>query len=260
MALKTNRLGSELAGIGRGGGGLEKLTIFHEEDVAGSYTGKITALFNPSQLEFEQDITYLEKPMAGKGLYAHFNEQVFQNSGLQTLSVSLFFDSYETHDDTLSWRHLGAAAVPVNPIVSAAPKATSVLYLTEAVANLGQVNRELHRPPVCRLLWGKFDIMRGVLTRLSQKITMFLADGTPVRATLDCTFKQVRGDEQTLRQNELHSADLRKLHTVQRGETLHSIAAREYGDPALWREIARANKILNPLNVQPGRQLRIPKL
>jgi nucleoid-associated protein YgaU len=260
VALRTNRLSSELAGVGRGGGSLEKLTIRHEEAVAHRYTGKIVALFNPGELKFEQTVSYCEKPMAGKGLYALYNQQVFQSSSPQTLTVDLFFDSYESHDDSLSARHLGAAVLPTNPIVSAAPEAGSVTAFTEQVANLARINRELHRPPICRLQWGKFDIMRGVLTGLTQNFTMFLADGTPVRATLNCTFRQYRDDEQTLRGREAHSSDVQKLHTVRRGETLPGIAAAVYGDPRQWRPIARANGILNPLEIRPGQQLRIPRL
>jgi nucleoid-associated protein YgaU len=47
---------------------------------------------------------------------------------------------------------------------------------------------------------------------------------------------------------------------VRRGDTLSGIAAAEYGDPALWRPIARANGIVDPRHVEPGRELTIPVL
>jgi nucleoid-associated protein YgaU len=260
VVLRTKKLGSEVLGISRGDGGLKKLAIYHEQDVPNEYSGEIVALFNPNELHFEQHVTYCAKPLAGQGLYAMYDRQVFQSAHPQTLNLSLFFDTYESHQDSLSGRHLVSAALPTNPLISAAPPAGSVTQYTDAVASLARINAELHRPPVCRLQWGKFEIMRGVLTQLSQAFTMFLADGTPVRATLACTFTQQRSDELSLRGHELHSSDVPKIHTVKRGETLHSIAGLEYGDPALWRRIARANGILNPLQIRPGATLEIPKL
>ncbi len=44
-------------------------------------------------------------------------------------------------------------------------------------------------------------------------------------------------------------------HTVQRGETLSSIA-RAYG--TTWQAIARANNLVNPDQIYPGQKLKIP--
>jgi len=41
-------------------------------------------------------------------------------------------------------------------------------------------------------------------------------------------------------------------------ERLDEIAYRFYGDPSMWRLIARANKIADPLNLQAGQVLWIP--
>ena len=48
------------------------------------------------------------------------------------------------------------------------------------------------------------------------------------------------------------------LHVTSINDTLAGLAAAYLGDPALWREIARANGIDDPLDVQPGRTLVIP--
>ena len=42
------------------------------------------------------------------------------------------------------------------------------------------------------------------------------------------------------------------------GDSLPSIAHREYGVPALWRAIAEANRIDDPLRLATGSSLRIP--
>jgi nucleoid-associated protein YgaU len=98
-----------------------------------------------------------------------------------------------------------------------------------------------------------------VLTRLGQRFTMFLGDGTPVRATLSCEFVE-SGTEARSRAGELHSADIDKARVVRRDDTLQSIAAEEYDDPARWRPIAKANGIVNPRTLAPGTTLIIPRL
>src|SRR6266545_2892953 len=50
---------------------------------------------------------------------------------------------------------------------------------------------DLKRPPPCLFLWGQnFPSFMGVIDSLSTKYTMFLPDGTPVRATVSVSMKQ----------------------------------------------------------------------
>lgn len=99
-----------------------------------------------------------------------------------------------------------------------------------------------------------------VLENLSQRFTLFLSDGTPVRATLTCTFKQWRAADEEARVQDKRSADVVKTRTARRGDTLSSIAAEQYRDPTLWRPIAEANSIDDPRALKPGQVLVIPKL
>jgi nucleoid-associated protein YgaU len=112
------------------------------------------------------------------------------------------------------------------------------------------------------LSWGKFtfDDNLWVLQTVDQSFTLFRFDGLPLRATLNCTFRQWRGSEVEKRLIKTSSPDVAKSRVVQRGETLSSIAAEEYKDPALWRPIAEANGIDNPRRLEPGRALAIPAL
>ena len=59
---------------------------------------------------------------------------------------------------------------------------------------------------------------------------------------------------------ETPSPDVAKTRVVRRGDTLSAIAAEEYGDPAVWRPIARANGIVDPRRLPPGQVLTIPVL
>jgi nucleoid-associated protein YgaU len=103
-------------------------------------------------------------------------------------------------------------------------------------------------------------IFEGVLENLVQRFTLFLPSGIPVRARLSCTFKEWIASEVEARLQNKQSPDVAKTRTVRRGDTLSSIAAEEYADPALWRPIARANGIVNPRRLQPGQVLAIPVL
>ena len=89
---------------------------------------------------------------------------------------------------------------------------------------------------------------------------MFLADGMPVRAKVDVTFKSVYDIETGKRYSPFESPDRTKVRIVVQGETLWSIAAQEYGDPKYWRVIARENGILNPLEISEGAVLKLPPL
>jgi nucleoid-associated protein YgaU len=56
------------------------------------------------------------------------------------------------------------------------------------------------------------------------------------------------------------SADHTKRMALREGDTLASLAAREYRSPAQWRVIALANHIEDPEHIQPGTLLELPPL
>jgi len=258
MAINKARVASELLGLGPGGGGLRKLKIKHDgQDCVRN--GPIEALFNPHEITRSRSVEWNRHKLAPGGRWSGSRpEQEIGTVAPETLSLDLFFDTYESRANTSGWKQAASFVVPTNPFQSS--DATDVTKLTARVVKLAEVDKELHRPPLCRLSWGAFtDIFTGVLTQLDQRFTMFLADGTPVRATLSCSFLEARTQADALAR-ELHSADVVKSRTVRRNDTLHSLAAEEYGDSRLWRHIATANGIVNPRDLQPGTVLTIPKL
>uniref|UniRef100_UPI0036F1D924 LysM peptidoglycan-binding domain-containing protein n=1 Tax=Fodinicola feengrottensis TaxID=435914 RepID=UPI0036F1D924 len=52
----------------------------------------------------------------------------------------------------------------------------------------------------------------------------------------------------------------RDVHTTTIGDTLASVAYSAYGNPELWRDLAEANNIDNPMALRPGTRLLIPAL
>jgi len=252
---RVARAASQLLGATTGGE-LEKLTIrVRERRWRGR--GRIEALFNPNEISLARSASWEQRRVASPGRTGVSTvEQEFRFVEAETFEIELFFDTYESREDGMSLRQAAVGLLPVGLTQTRA--ATDVRWHTDQVADLVEPDRELHRPPVCELRWGEFDIFTGVMTSVRQRFTLFLEDGTPVRATLSCTFAEA--STESVRARELHSSDVAKRRQLRRTDTLQSIAAEEYNDPTLWRPIAKANGIVNPRDIRPGMTLTIPKL
>ncbi len=190
---------------------------------------RLEVLFNPNEYTLDssnqyswQTIPGLSQPIAQ-----------FVSGEATTLTMDLFFDSYESGTDVR--RHTGK------------------------VVGLLDVDKDLHAPPTCKFVWGSLQF-KGIVEQVSQKYTMFLDSGIPARATLTVTFKAVQSIKEQFKRIPRQSADRTKQRTVKQGDHLWSIAAEEYEDPGLWREIARANAIADLKQLEPGTVLKIPRL
>lgn len=209
---------------------LEKLKIKAEKDQEGDFAEEIEVLFNPNQLQIDKTGWII-----GDGYPVAANE-------LATLTINLFFDT------TLS------GSPPEN-----------VQKYTKKIFNLThpKIGNSEKRPPRCKLIWGTIGgndsilLPDGFLERVSKTLTHFLEDGTPVRALLNCTFREWADSEKRKKEANLIDDPVR---IVRRGETLSRIAYEEYGDSALWRIIADENKLTNPRILTPGLVLTIPAL
>lgn len=115
--------------------------------------------------------------------------------------------------------------------------------------------------PWVKLSWGKLKTTAffAVVKRVKVTYTLFALTGDPLRAECQVTLSQASmptpGQNPTSRAKE----DL-KVHLMVDGDSLASIAHREYGDPAKWREIARANDLDDVSLVRPGARLGMPEL
>ena len=114
------------------------------------------------------------------------------------------------------------------------------------------------QPPLCEFRWGKTWSFKAVITSLSQKFTLFLSDGTPVRSTLNVTFQQATEESKYPGQNPTTvTKPGYKTRRVKQGETLDWIAYDEYGDSTLWRFLADTNELENPMKLEAGQLLAI---
>jgi hypothetical protein len=210
----------------------QQLTKATVEVLAGSAKGRvIEVLFNPTEYSIEHSASYQET--APPGLDNPITQ--FVNGNAQVLTMDLFFDTYtDGGGEDVSER-------------------------TRQLTDLLHIDGDLHAPPTVRFAWGLL-IFEAIIDKIGLRFTMFLADGTPVRATLSVSFTQYRTIQEQLRDPRRNSADKTKQRTAQGPDDLWLLADREYGDVAHWRRIARANRIDEPRSIVPGTVLILPPL
>lgn len=163
-------------------------------------------------------------------------------------SLELFFDSYEAQQDVRE--------------DYTDPRTSKLVYGTRRFASLAYpsfAGQETRQPPPCLFTWGNFNFYGHVLS-VKQVFTMFLDNGTPVRAKLTLDFKHFP-DARQIRE-ALGVEACRKVRTVQIGDRLDLIAFEEMKDASLWPKIAKINNIENPFFFPTkddiGRTLIIP--
>lgn len=208
---------------------LGRLSIRHETPAG--FFGEITAGFNPNRISFSGNATVNQRVTASpevEGPDVQLTEYTYQPT---TLRISLLFDTSEDDDPNV------------------------LKHTTQIVALLRPLPGN-SRPPMCQLWWGAYVLLQGVLTSLSQEYTLFRPDGTPVRATLDCTFTE--SGESSLKLSRKTSGLGVQFCVVRLGDTLQTIAHRVYGTPTRWREIALFNGLSNPRALLPGMLLLLP--
>ena len=189
----------------------------------------VPVMFNPPEYELVRSNQYAEIGVPGLGS----SLVQFIRGSAQTLTTTLFFDTTDTGIDVRA--HTGL------------------------VVALTQQRAHTHAPPRLLFLWGSLAFP-CVLERVTQRFTRFDPVGLPLRAELSVS---LRGDDalQTLLARiPLESSDKTKMRVLRAGESLSSVAGQEYGDPRLWREIARASGVDNPFRCPPGTVLTIPVL
>jgi len=203
----------------------------------------VPCLFNPKELSVEKSNQFAEVNIPG------LPSPVFQfvRGNARSVTMDLFFDTYE----------LGTDVRIFTDRITGWDAGSMFSKLPDAAKGLMDIDSDLHAPPICLFIWGAF-IFQCIIERVSKRFTMFVPEGFPVRATLSVTLKEYREVDVQVKEISLQSSDLTKRWTVRQGDSLWSIAAREYGSPDDWRLIAEKNGIDNPRMLTPGRELVIP--
>lgn len=213
-------------------------------------TETVFVMFNPAEYNLTDKAKYINKQVPG--LAGPITQFVMGEES--TLEISLMFDTYETSPKVASANvaaKMNDKSAPVHP--------TNVTSLTKKIVGLTQIDGQQHRPPICEFIWGSLKF-KGVVTEVKSNYTMFTESGMPVRARLEVTFQSVMDAAESKKKSPFESPDRTKYRTVEQGMQLWHIAYEEYGDPELWRVIAKENNMMNPRDLQPGQMVRLPAL
>lgn len=207
----------------------EKAIIFQLDEKFIPMGLPVEVLFNPGEYTVTKSNQFQNTVVPGLSVpITHFI-----NGNAETLTMDLFFDTYEKGED--------------------------VRKHTKKITGLLEINSHIHAPPICMFVWGKL-IFRAVLESVTQKFTLFLDSGVPARATLNVTFREYKTVTEQFLKIPRFSSDRTKQRQLIEGDSIWLVAHREYGDAAYWRHIAKANNIDNPRKINAGRELTLPPL
>jgi len=198
----------------------------------------VNVLFNPKELTFSKSNSWKQ----GITPAANVPSPEFTSGGAATLKITLFFDTY------------------MGDRVDVREKYTNKIYnMMHLDPKWTDKKNKKGRPPNVRFQWGRQVGFDAVITSIQQRFTLFLPDGTPVRAVLDVTFSQVNDPLYKAAQNPTSGGiGGERVWTVKEGDTLSWIAFSEYNDPNEWRLIADANRLTAIRRLTPGMRLVIP--
>ena len=190
--------------------------------------------FNPNKYSISKSAEWRGRPSSGAPTAP---TPEFVGTNPRNLSMELLFDAWASGQDTVS------AAVD-QLLEWCNPTASSI--------SQGKPN-----PPILAFSWGQNVFFDAYLKSVNAQYTMFRPDGAPLRATVNVTLVEVPNEPAGQNPTSGSQAGHRTARMVA-GDSLHSIAYREYGSAALWRGLAAENGIDDPLRVGPGTTLRIP--
>jgi hypothetical protein len=196
----------------------------------------IEVCFNPKEYALEKSVDWESAKAKSDAPIPEFKQPK-----PMTLAVTLQFDTYE---ERCSVRDKYIR------------KLEALTFMTaQDLKSVPEVKK--HSPPQVRFVWGKMHF-RGVLESLSQKYTMFLADGTPVRC--ECGIKIRNVKEAAVDEGTAYGGGKTKTKSVpvNNGDRLDTLAAKHLGDASRWTEIAALNGIENPADLTGISSVEVP--
>ncbi len=202
----------------------------------GSRLGDITFAFNPKSLKVSKSANWKRENQRNQ---PSSGVPEFTGAGPSSLSVDMFFDATDSHDDRVV-------------------KAVELL-LACCVPTKDSRGTQKPSPPWVIFHWGSLTGFVAYVKQVQVTYSLFSPGGTPIRAEAQVSMEEISGD--IPRQNPTSgSLAATGTHRVTQGDTLAGLAWSEYGDPNRWRAIADANRIEDPLRLRPGATLLLPKL
>lgn len=203
---------------------------------------RVKCLFNPKEYTFSKQNNWKDQQTGN-----NVPQIEFGGGQPASLQMELFFDTYA---------QAKAGGAPKDVRKEYTDKIWKLMIVDPKLVD---AKNKKGRPPKVIFQWGQTWLFKAVIASITQKFTMFIHDGTPVRATLNVTFRQVEDEGALAKQNPTSGGTGgERLWTVSEGDTLGWIAHKEYGDTTKWRQIAEANRLSRVRRLPAGLVLVIP--
>jgi nucleoid-associated protein YgaU len=215
------------------------LTIF--EAGGGAQKAKIEFQFNPSDYRITKGANYNRTP--NKSTEASNAE--FTGATARTMSIRMLLVALNAQGDS--------DAGQADKIKDDVEQLFACCAPTDQSKNSGAPSA-----PQVQFQWGQVVGFKAVVTTLTADYQAFLSDGRPSRVEVSLEMQEVTPPTPGQNPTSGGLAALR-TRTMVDGDTLASIAFGEYRSPNMWRALAVANGIDDPMRVRPGTTLLVPQ-
>jgi len=198
----------------------------------------VVCQFNPESISMSKNNRYSCRLDIGDST----PEVDFSGGESGTMSLELVFDSTDTGDDV---RELYANLITI--------------ALVKAQGSSQGNKPKKSEPTQVVVTWGSFMSYVAVIQSVNQNFTFFAEDGTPLRANVSVSLKEIVDDSDTslAGTNPTSRTDARRTWVVEKGQRIEWIAYNVYGATSAWRHLADTNNLLNPTVLRPGQILKI---
>ena len=189
----------------------------------------IPCMYKPEKLKFTKSMNWDEEPMALR----NSPMTTFVGGNAETLSLRLILDSTKAG-------FLGVQGY---------------IFILKQLMQVPPIL--LNQPPLVMFMWGMLTSSMSFIKSMEYEYTFFDPSGRALRAEVNLTL--VEYDMGPLApQNPTSRSEPRRTWVVSEGQTLDWIAYQEYGESAAWRHIAKANHLMNPMELKAGQVLKLP--
>jgi Contractile injection system tube protein len=238
-----------------GKGGLGGLGSLDASTIASTLTTKIFEVqINPESISRSFSIKYNEPDTKG----TPGTELQFDKVNPEELELRFIMDG----TGVVAQSTMPSADL-IGSVMNALPADAQGAYVPVRVAQLQAAvydfKDESHRTPFLLVQYGKLVFM-GLLLDMSINYNLFSPDGIPLRAEITLKLKAHTPFKDSMALLSLLSPDLSRHHMVVAGENILRICDDVYDDEKYYLEVAKANKLTNFRNLQPGTQLILPPI
>jgi hypothetical protein len=146
---------------------------------------RIQFMFNPTELTFESAIEVQNNSGAQTKKEGQPKSNFSRVKADKVTIGKIIFDTYESGESVVE-KYIKPFIAAVRFSRSINAPAAALSNNNSPLSNISAKENREQSPPIYRFVWGEqIYLRRCFLEKLNYKLTMFLPDGTPVRAVID---------------------------------------------------------------------------